>query len=53
MFLMSFCRLSLDDPGTTSFPMEMLTSHRDPFLVPDLMLEIDRREWTCGMRVIG
>lgn len=23
------CRLSLDGPGTTSFPMELLTSHRD------------------------
>ena len=27
------CRLSLDGPGTTSFPMELLTSHRDP--LPD------------------
>ena len=33
--------------------MEMLTSHRDLFLVPDLTLDIDGRERTYGMRMIG
>ncbi len=29
---MLFCSPALDDRGTTSFPMEMLTSYRDFFL---------------------
>lgn len=44
---MLFCSPSLEDRGTTSIPMEMLTSHRAFFLGANLALKIVRESLNC------